>query len=343
MEKSRILVVDDDESFLILIDHLLRNMDYEIATVSDSTIAYEKIIEFSPDLIISDIQMPSLDGNELLRIIKSSKLTCHIPVMFLSAVSLPDKIRNSLQEGAEDFLTKPVHPNVFRAKVEKALERIKQTRMVQNIISRYLGPDVAKMVIKDPGHVKVYGQRCRITCLFADIRSFSSIVETMEPEEAVSLLNCVLEKLSDAVFSLGGTIDKFLGDGLMAFWGAPLVSQNMEFQAVEAALLMLKNVGNFNAERRYPSGLEIQLGIGISVGDVVVGNIGSEKRTDYTVIGESVNIAARLEKMARPGQILISDKMHENIIDAYRCKMVGEQKIKGLTLPIYVYEVLGKK
>lgn len=342
MERERMLIVDDDKAFLMLVSHLLKGMDYKVATISDSTTAYEKIIEFSPDLIILDIEMRGMDGETLLNILKSSKLTRNIPVMFLSAVSLPDRIRSNLKRGAEDFLTKPIHPNVFRAKVERIMERIKQTRMAQNIISRYLGPDVAQMILKEPEQVKVYGTRCPIVCLFADIRGFSSIVETLEPEEIVTLLNCVFTDLSDSIFSIGGTIDKFIGDGVMAFWGAPLAVENMEILAVEAALLMLEKLREFNASRRYPGGLEILLGIGISVGNCVVGNVGSEKRSDYTVIGESVNIASRLENMAKPEQILITKEMYEKVKDNYTCMEVGKLPIKGKTFPVQVYEVTGR-
>src|SRR3972149_10042798 len=114
MDKGKILVVDDDKGFLILIEHLLQKMNYDVATVSDSTAAYQKILEFSPNLIISDMEMPELDGAELLKIIKSSKLTNHIPLIFLSSVTEPDKIQSNLKQGADDFINKPIHPNVLR-------------------------------------------------------------------------------------------------------------------------------------------------------------------------------------------------------------------------------------
>jgi len=340
MDKGRILIVDDDEDILTLVAHLLGKAGYEILTVNDSGKAYEKIIEFSPDMIILDFMMPGINGEELMKIIKSGSLTGQIPIMFLSAVSMPDQIRGKLRAGAFDYLTKPIHPDVLRAKVDIAMENIKHAKMVHNIISRYLGPDVAKMIMNEPEQVKVYGIRKPIVCMFVDIRGFTSLVETMEPEEIVKLLNAVLTDLSDAIFSIGGTIDKFMGDGLMAFWGAPLPADNIEILAVEAAILMLRKLRTFNRERRYPGGLEILVGIGISFGEAVVGNIGSEKRSDYTVIGESVNVAARLEKMAKPEQILIDEGMYKKVKNDYPCKEVGELDIKGKTFPINVYEIV---
>lgn len=342
MEKGRIMMVDDDKAFLMLVSHLLGKNNFEVEVVSDSKIAYKKIIEFSPDLIILDVQMPGMDGETLLKILKKSKLTCHIPVIFLSGVSKPERIKASLDMGAEDFLTKPIHPNLLRTKIEKVMERIQQTSYIHNIISRYLGPNVAQLLLKEPEKLSVKGIRRPIASLFADIRGFSSIVETMEPEEVVNLLNHVLSDFSDSIFSTGGTIDKFLGDGIMAFWGAPLACEEMECHAVEAALLMMEKNKAFNQERRYPGGLEIQIGIGISVGNAVVGNIGSERRSDYTVIGESVNVSCRLENMAKPGQILSTKEIYEKIKDKFICNEVGELLLKGKTLPIQAYEVMGK-
>jgi len=340
MRKERILVVDDDKDILVLVSSILEPAGYQVATVSESANAYEIIIKFAPDLIILDILMPSLDGEALLKLLKESELTRHISIMFLSAVSGPERISQILSRGAEDYLTKPIHPEILLAKVEKNLERIRHNKTVHEIVARYLGPDVAKMVMLEPGQVKVRGARKPIVCLFADIRGFSFIAETMEPESVVAMLNSILAILTDSILSLGGTIDKFIGDGVMAFWGAPLPAENMELLGVETALLMLERIRAFNQEKRFPGGLEIRLGIGISQGNAVVGNVGSEQRTDYTVIGSCINVAARLEKMAKPEQILITQEVYDRVQEKHSCQEIGEYTLKGSQSPVKVYEVI---
>lgn len=340
MGKGRILVVDDDQDMLTLMVHLLGSEKYEVATVSKSTSAYEKILQFSPDLIILDLVMPGLDGEALLKTIKESELTNNIPVIIISGIDQPERIRRNLEQGAEDFLAKPFHPEVLIGRVEKAMQRIKHMQTIRSVVERYLGQDVASMVVDQPEQVKLTGMRRPIVSLFADIRGFSTIVENMEPEEVVRILNRLFTELSNAVFAMGGTIDKFMGDGIMAFWGAPLPNEDMEVLAVESALLMLEKCKVFNAERRYPGGLEIMLGIGLSLGNAVVGNIGSEKRVDYTVIGESVNVASRLEKLAKPGQILVTETLYDKIKDNFTCREIGEHQLKGKTLPIKLFEII---
>jgi class 3 adenylate cyclase len=221
----------------------------------------------------------------------------------------------------------------------KERELVTQTQ-VRAALSRYLSPDVVELVVSNPDQLRLGGERREVTILFADVVGFTKLSESQPPEIIVALLNELFTFATEIVQRRGGIIDKFIGDCVMAVWGSPQSRPDDALRAVQAAedLRRWVDVGNRRWRERW--GIEIQLAIGIHTGPAVAGNVGSEKRMEYTVIGDTVNVAARIESMAQPGQILVSEATRERIgEEGVELVPAGERKLHGRTAATLIYEV----
>ncbi|MBM7563700.1 CHASE2 domain-containing protein [Paenibacillus sacheonensis] len=213
---------------------------------------------------------------------------------------------------------------------------------VTNIFGRFVPRTVVDELLASGEEVKVGGQRRDISVVFVDIRGFTPMSEKLEPEQVIQVLNEYLDICTKAVFKYGGTLDKFIGDGVMAIFGAPISQPNHPELAVLAALEMKRQSADLEERCLREIGLPVRFGVGINSGAAVVGNIGSQMlRLDYTAIGDTVNLAARLESNAKPGQILISEETKNRLTGSFATAFVGDIKVKGKEKPVSVTEVLG--
>ncbi len=221
----------------------------------------------------------------------------------------------------------------------KEREVVTQTQ-VRAALSRYLSPDVVDLVVSNPDQLRLGGERREVTIFFADVVGFTKLSEAQPPEIIVALLNELFTFATEIIQRRGGIIDKFIGDCIMAVWGSPQSHPDDALRAVQAAedLRRWLDVGNRRWRARW--GIEIQLAIGVHTGPAVAGNVGSEKRMEYTVIGDTVNIAARIESMAQPGQILVSEATRERIGDSgVDLVPAGERQLHGRTAATRIFEV----
>jgi adenylate cyclase len=216
---------------------------------------------------------------------------------------------------------------------------VEQTR-VRTALSRYLSADVVELIAREPDRLRLGGERREVTVLFSDVCGFTRLSESLPPETVVALLNELFTFATEIIHRRGGIIDKFIGDSVMAVWGTPESHPDDARQAVEAATELRRWVETGNRRWRQKWGVEIQLAMGLHTGPVVAGNLGSEKRMEYTVIGDTVNVAARLESMAQPGQILVSAATREKLgEDADVLRHLGERALHGRTATTSVFEV----
>ena len=206
-------------------------------------------------------------------------------------------------------------------------------------LSRYLSADVVTAILKDPERLKLGGERREITVLFADVVAFTKLAEQQPPELVVQLLNELFTFATEIIQRRGGIIDKFIGDCVMAVWGAPESHPDDPLRAVLAAEDLRRWLDTANRRWRKQLGLEVRLAMGINTGQAVAGNLGSEKRMDYTVIGDAVNVAARLESMASPGQILISQATRDRLPPGHELKGLGDKQVYGKSTTTGVFEV----
>lgn len=226
--------------------------------------------------------------------------------------------------------------------VSQYLKERKERGRVTGIFGRYVSKAVVQEILSSKEEIKVGGIRKDITLMFVDIRGFTPMSEKMEPEDIINLLNEYLDLCSRAVFAFEGTIDKFIGDGVMSIFGAPIEQKDHPERAVRAALQMQRESVKLAEGLLKRYGRSVSFGIGLNSGPAVVGNIGSQDRLDYTAIGDTVNLAARLESNAKPGQILISKETYERIKDKFIVTPLDPIKVKGKEKLVEIYQVEGE-
>ncbi len=222
-------------------------------------------------------------------------------------------------------------------------EKIEQERKIRSKMERYHSPAVVDEIVK--GVIAADEREIRaadVSILFADISGFTTVSETKEPEEVAEFLSNFFSCAVESIFAYGGTLDKFIGDAVMAFFGAPIPQDDHADRAVLAGLMMQRLVAAWNAEREAAGLAEVRIRVGINSGPAVVGNVGTEKRVDYTVLGASVNIASRLESgVAKPGQLVISSHTKERLVGSFDTEPLGEFALKGLQQKLPVFAVTG--
>ncbi|MGC1490070.1 MAG: adenylate/guanylate cyclase domain-containing protein, partial [Candidatus Acidiferrum sp.] len=217
-----------------------------------------------------------------------------------------------------------------------AKSEVKRQGVQLSALERFLSPAISRKIAAEAADIRLGGESQRITLLFADVRGFTTMAEKMTPREAVEVLNEFFARMTDVIFEHDGTLDKYLGDGLMALFGAPFSLQNDAEAAVRAASNMQRSLAELNkVSGRAP----LNIGIGIHTGEAVVGFLGTERRMDYTAIGDTVNVASRLTSQAGAGQIVISAATHARLKDTIPCGQLAAMKLKGRAEMIDVYEV----
>ena len=342
----RILAVDDNRQNLDLLTKALTSAQYEIITATDGPTALNLVESAAADLVLLDVMMPGMSGYEVCERIRANETTRLLPVVMLTALhDVSHRIRG-IEAGADDFLTKPFNREELLTRV-KSLLRIKtlhddietKNRLLRTLFGRYVSEEVAAEIIADPERqLKLGGEKREVTVLFGDLRGFTPLAERLDPQDAVDILNVYLTHVIDVVFEHRGTLDKFRGDGFMAFFGAPIGHDEHPSSAVRCALVMQERLKGVSFAR-FPD-LHLHMGIGINTGTVIAGNIGSERRTDYTVIGNEVNVAQRFESNAGPGQILITGSTYERVKDSVEVRELGLLRVAGKQDGVLAYDVL---
>ena len=221
----------------------------------------------------------------------------------------------------------------------------RERKKIRGAFSYYVSSSVVNEMLKDPNKLKLGGDKKEISVLFSDIRSFTSISEGMTPEELVHLLNEYLTVMTDIVFEYEGTLDKYIGDALMAFYGAPLDQPDHPFRACASALDMMDGLEKLNEKWIQEGKQPLDIGIGINTGPMMVGNMGSDQRFDYTVMGDAVNLGSRLEgaNKSYKTHILISETTYERVKDEFICMELDSVRVKGKKLPVRIFELVSRK
>ena len=345
--KATILVADDNPDNVELIREVLQGAGYTIVAAHDGDEALVKVAETNPDLIILDAMMPGKDGFEVCRRLKKWEQTRNIPVLMLTALQeVADKVRG-IESGADEFLTKPIDmvelQTRVRAQVKAKIYRqqvIEKNALLEKILSRYLPDEVMAKVLEDSNLLKLGGVRDFVTVLFADLTGFTSFADSVSPEHVMETLNQTFSRLTRIVADNRGTFDKYLGDGFMAFYGAPIAADNDALNAIRTAVEMREAFQQLKEQWGDGPRAKLGLAVGINSGEAIVGNVGSERMMNYTVIGDAVNIAARLEDLAGPGQILIGETTHALIEDMVVARKFGEVDLRGRSKAVIAYELV---
>jgi adenylate cyclase len=344
---SKILVVDDETDLEVLIKQKfrkqIRERQYDFVFAFNGKEALEQVHQQPDiDMVFSDINMPEMDGLTLLQ--KLNETNPIIKAVIVSAYGDMDNIRSAMNKGAFDFICKPVNFDDLELTLKKTMEYVNQLKHTlqaikeNNILRMYVDESVLKFMEKREFEQSLtVNENVEATVVFIDVCSFTSITETETPDTVIGLLNNYFDIMVKDIIAQNGYVDKFIGDAVMAVFRG---EYHLD-RAVEASLSIRNNIKKLSAETTVHNFLP-QVSIGINSGEVISGNIGSAslRRLDYTVIGDTVNTAQRLQSKAHPAQILISAASYEKIKESFNCAPVGEIILKNKKEPLEAYEVL---
>lgn len=342
----KVLVADDNPASRQLAKDILTTVGLDVILAHDGPSALSTAQLHLPDLLVLDIDMPGMNGFDVCELLKSNTQTAHIAVLMLTAQSDIDQRVRGLEAGADDYLSKPYSPRELIARVETRLrakqesdEMREMQHLVRSTFERFVHPSVVEQLLRDPAQVKLGGKLQEVTVMFADLEGFTAISERVEPEQVLALINRYHDIIVGVIQQHSGTIDKFLGDGVMALFNTPLPLENHTRCAVESALAIRAVLDEFHA------GLEPQqrmgINFGIHTGLAVVGNVGATQIMDFTAVGDTVNIAARLQGLARGSQILVSAAVYDRVESWVNARAIGQVHVKNRQESVMTYEVLG--
>jgi class 3 adenylate cyclase len=334
-----ILVVDDNRVNSLLLSRGLEQQGHAVVFAEHGREALDLLRRQDFDLMLLDVLMPELDGYQVLAELKLDPHLRDIPVIMTSSLDELDSVVKCVEMGAEDYLTKPINPVLLNARITASLEKKRLRDQQRELISKFATREVADDLLTSG--FSLGGKHVDASALFCDIRSFTTIVEAQEPAKTIELLNDYYTLMMDAIGGEGGIVNQMVGDGLMAIFGAPLPRDDHRQRAVVAARQMVELIRLFNEEQAAQDKLQIQIGIGVASGKVVAGYTGTVHRATYTCVGDTVNVAARLEShtkvVNRP--ILIDEHTRRGLGDAIAVEAQGGLLMKGKTEPIKVYAV----
>ncbi len=338
--QARILVVDDNAANRHLLRRRLERQGYTIGEAADGRLALEALRAGTYDLVLLDIVMPEVDGFQVLAWMKEDAALRDVPVIVISALDEISSVVRSIEMGAEDFLFKPFDPVLLRARIGACLEKKRLRDQQREWIRRFATEEVANDL--EASGFALGGKYVEATVMFSDIRSFTSIAESQSPEDTIALLNNYYALMFEAISGHGGIVNQMVGDGLMAIFGAPLPLENRRERAVRAALEMIELLQLFNLEQAAQDRVPIRIGIGIASGQVIAGYTGTLRRATYTCVGDTVNVAARLEAHTKiVGEpILIDDATREGLHSGIEIKAQGPVQVQGKTREIQVFSVI---
>jgi adenylate cyclase len=337
---GQILIADDNRVNRLLLGRGLEHKGHTVVFAEHGREALELLRRQHFDLMLLDVIMPELDGYVVLEELQRDVRLRDTPVIVTSALDELDSVVRCLEMGAEDYLTKPVNAVLLNARINASLEKKRLRDQQREFIGKFATKEVAEDLLTSG--FALGGKYVEASAMFCDIRSFTAIAEGREPAETIELLNDYYTLMMEAIHGEGGIVSQMIGDGLMAIFGAPVPREDHRRSAVLAARQMIDLIRLFNEEQAARGKVQIQIGVGIGSGRVVAGYAGTHQRATYTCVGDTVNVAARLEShtkvVKRP--ILIDEHTRLGLDDAIAVESQGEVLVKGKTVPINVYSVL---
>jgi DNA-binding response OmpR family regulator len=370
----RILAVDDTPENLEILRMRLEANGYEVVTAADGEEGVRKARELRPDLILLDIMMPTLDGISAVRLLKQDEQVRSIPVILVTAKADTRDVVEGLDAGGDDYLTKPFEHRALLARVrsmlrqkalhdtvatqaqrleeqaaalaawnasleQKVAEQVAEIERM-SMLRRFLPEQVADMILTSGnGNQLLESHRREVTVVFCDLRGFTTFAETAEPEEVLAVLGEYHACLGQQIVRFSGTLERFVGDGIVVVFNDPLPCADHSEKAVAMAAAMRDAIDE-HSERWRKRDYLLGFGIGIARGHATIGRIGFDQRWDYAVIGTVSNHAARLCEAAQSRQILVSQRVLSAVESLVEFALIGELNLKGLHRPMKAYEVV---
>lgn len=339
-EPAKLLVIDDNRVNRLILTRSLELQGHIVETAENGADGLSKLRSQAFDLVLLDIEMPVMDGFQVLEACLNDVDLRQIPIIMTSAMDELDAVVKCVELGAEDYLTKPVNPVLLRARVSASLEK-KRLRDQQKKLFRTFATGVVAEELLAKGF-SLGGKYVQASAMFVDIRDFTTISESQDPADTIELLNQYYALMFDAISRYAGIVNLIQGDGLMAMFGAPIQRENHREQAVRAALEMQRSLRAFNEGQIKQGKPQIRMGIGVASGKVIAGYAGTQERATYTCVGDTVNLASRLETHTKVASqpILIDGNTQQGLPQNISVQSLGEVVFKGKTQAVPVFAVL---
>ncbi|HKA63405.1 MAG TPA: response regulator [Methylomirabilota bacterium] len=356
---ARILIVDDTAMNLKLLEGILTGHGYAVSTAPSGPVALERVRDEHPDLVLLDVVMPEMSGYEVCRRLRAEESTRLLPVIMVTALDPLQERVKGIDAGADDFLTKPINQPELVARVRSLLrikalhdelgelnrtleERVRdQVTQLERLgrLRRFFSPQLAELILAGDADDPLRSHRREVTVVFIDLRGFTAFAETSEPEEVMTVLREYHGEMGKLILDAEGTLERFTGDGMMIFFNDPVPVPDPAARAVRMAASMRDRVAVLTEAWR-KRGFDLDFGIGIAQGYATIGAIGFEGRWDYGAIGTVTNLASRLCGEAKPGQILVSQRVAGGVEGVAAVEPVGELTLKGFQRPVKAFNVL---
>lgn len=350
-----ILAVDDMPENRDLVSRLLSKAGHTVLTAESGEEALELLDTMGVDVVLLDLMMPGIGGSEVLRRLKEDERLRATPVIMISGRQDMDQIVACIQAGADDYLLKPFNPVLLQARIAAGIERKRwhdkeeqyrqqlerSEQFIRATFGRYLSDDIVEEILESPEGLELGGDLREVTIMMSDIRGFTSLSEHLPPQQVVKLLNRYLGRMTEIILEHKGTIDEFLGDAVLAVFGAPRRGTDDAERAVRCAIAMQAAMDEINEDNKADGLPVLSMALALNTGSVVAGNIGSERRSKYGFVGHAMNVTSRIEDVSGPGEILIADSTLQQLSGHYA---VGEQRtlsVKGIEEALIVHPILG--
>lgn len=358
----RVLVVDDDPDMAAFLARVLQKEGLAVDTVLDGNAALVQVLASPPDLILLDVMLPGgMSGFDICEQLKRDEATALIPIVLVTALEDQQSRVRGIEAGADDFLSKPVKVEELIARV-KTLRRLHETRrelemrrlaaeverkeQIRKAFSRYISPRLTERIISQVGQDEApfveHAQRINVVAMFADLRGFTRLTETIEVDKVVGMLNEYFAVTTEAAYRNEGTIFSLAGDCLLVGFNVPFPQMDAAMRAWRSAKDMVSGFAPVLASWTRRGGISTGIGIGIASGEAIIGNVGSPHYMSYTIIGDAVNTAARLMQMAKAGEVLVSGPVYEEVREALPRAAVtarGDIALRGKAEATAVYAV----
>lgn len=338
-EPGQLLVVDDNRVNRLLLTRALEQQGHRVLNAENGKVGMDMLKSQRFDVLLLDIDMPEMNGFEVLEALLKDDDLRDLPVIMTSASDELDRVVKCIEMGAEDYLVKPLNPVLLRARVNASLEKKRLRDEQRKLFRTFATPEVADQLLKEG--FSLGGKYVTASVMFTDIRSFTTLSEKQEPADTIEMLNDYFALMFDAITANHGTVNQMEGDGLMAIFGAPAYHEEHRSHAVYAALEMIELVRSFNEQRVLQEKAEIQIGIGIATGKVIAGYTGTQHRATYTCVGDTVNLAARIESHTKiAGKPILIDKFtREGLGEDIPAEDLGEVVFKGKNMAVNIYSI----
>ncbi len=355
-EGGQLLLFDTDPQGAALLQRALVQAGHTLTLADSRPALLQALAGNSPDLVLLDLgSLGNGDIGTLLQRLRQAPGWQHVPVLAVAERSDHRPVVEALAAGADDYVLRPINPVLLKARINSAIERKRwldreqryreelerNQRFMRRVFGRYLSQSIVDALLENPDGLELGGEQRTVTLLMADIRGFTGLCEQLPPAQVVQLLNNYLGRMSEIVLDHRGTVDEFIGDAILAIFGAPLGRHDDCDRAVQCALAMQRAMRDINRDNARAGLPEIRIGISLNTGSVVAGNIGSLRRSKYAVVGHAVNQAARIQEACPPGAVLLSHATLQAAHDMLCIGDSGQLRARGMNTAIRVYRLAG--